>query len=82
MRSKCQYRQVDMRDLLQVKGALLDINYAHGGIKNIIHTTTPSAASSLDTAIRLLVAGTWNLHLASQELNLSLDSFVLLSSAE
>jgi len=82
MRSKCQYRQVDMRDLLLVKATLLDINSAHGGIKNIIHTTTPSTITSLDTAIRSLVSGTWNLHVASQELNLSLDTFALFSSAE
>lgn len=82
MHGKCHYRQVDMRDLLQVKGALLNIHSIHGGIKNIIHASTPPASLSLDAALRHMVSGSWNLHLASQELNLTLDSFVFLSSAE
>lgn len=82
MHGKCHYRQVDMRDLLQVKGVLLDINSIYGGIKNIFHASTPPASLSLDAALRHMVSGSWNLHIASQELKLTLDSFVLLSSAE
>jgi len=73
-----------------LKGALADINHVYGGIKNIIHTAAvvnDGLIRSIDTAtyesvLRPKVLGSWNLHVASQELNLALDSFVLFSSTK
>ncbi|KDR66936.1 hypothetical protein GALMADRAFT_232327 [Galerina marginata CBS 339.88] len=87
-RRQCLYRQVDVCDMESLKNALADINHVHGGIKNIVHTaavvndstiksTNPTAFSDV---LRPKVIGSWNLHIASQELKLALDSFVLFSS--
>ena len=73
-----------------LKGALADINHVYGGIKNIIHTAAvvkDGLIRSIDTAtyesvLCPKVLGSWNLHVASQELNLALDSFVLFSSTK
>jgi KR domain len=42
----------------------------------------PIAATNAENVLRLKVIGSWNLHVASQELNLALESFVLFSSTK
>lgn len=84
------YRSVDVCDKEALKTALAEINASAGGIKNIIHTAavvndaTISAAklSDFEAVLRPKVLGSWNLHQASQELNLALESFVLCSSTK
>ncbi|KAJ3515067.1 hypothetical protein NLJ89_g1986 [Agrocybe chaxingu] len=88
-RGHCMYRQGDAADMQSLKNILADINYLYGGIKNVIHTAAVVKtaniknfdASAYDDVLRPKVLGSWNLHVACQELNLSLDSFVLCSSA-
>ncbi|CAA7264464.1 unnamed protein product [Cyclocybe aegerita] len=88
-RGHCMYRQGDAADMQSLKNALADINYLYGGIKNVIHTAAVVKtaniknfdASAYEDVLRPKVLGSWNLHIACQELNLSLDSFVLCSSA-
>lgn len=74
-----------------VKVALGDVNHKHGGIKHIIHAESVVADSSpiissniaaYEQVLRPKVHGSWNLHVVSQELNLHLDSFILLSSVK
>ncbi|PPQ84949.1 hypothetical protein CVT25_004462 [Psilocybe cyanescens] len=87
-KAHCLYQQVDVGDLESLKKALANINYVHGGIKNIIHaaavvhdsTIKSTNSSAFEDVLRPKVVGSWNLHIASQELNLALDSFVLCSS--
>ncbi|KAF8900861.1 hypothetical protein CPB84DRAFT_1778561 [Gymnopilus junonius] len=88
VRKQCHYRQVDVCDRASLKKTLTDINIAYGGIKNIIHTAAvvkdytikATNPSSFTDVLRPKVVGSWNLHAASQELDLALDSFVLCSS--
>ena len=89
-RKQCEYRQVDVCDMDALKKALADINATHGGIKNIIHTAAvvtdstivATKPSDFEAVLLPKVTGSWNLHVASQELNLALQSFVLLSSTK
>ena len=89
-RSQCAYRQVDVCNLPALKIALSDINTQFGGVKNIVHTAAvvndatiaATNAAGFENVLRPKVIGSWNLHVASQELNLALDSFVLFSSTK
>ncbi len=89
-RKQCEYRQVDVCDMDVLKKALADINANYGGIKNIIHTAAvvtdstivATKPSDFEAVLLPKVTGSWNLHVASQELNLALQSFVLLSSTK
>ena len=66
---------------------LAGINERQGPVKNIIHSVSvpnDDVINSIDMAtfeqgLRPIVLGSWNLHLASQELGFALDSFVLLN---
>lgn len=90
VKDQIQYRQVDVCDMAALKKALANINVTHGGIKNIIHTAAVVADSTIvatkssdfEAVLRPKVTGSWNLHIASQELNLPLESFVLCSSTK
>ncbi|KAF8811343.1 ketoacyl-synt-domain-containing protein [Phlegmacium glaucopus] len=87
-RSQCAYRQVDVCDLPALKIALSDVNSEFGAVKNIVHTAAvvndatiaATNAAGFENVLRPKVIGSWNLHIASQELNLALESFVLFSS--
>ncbi|KAF8151526.1 hypothetical protein B0H34DRAFT_132545 [Crassisporium funariophilum] len=87
-KSQCLYRQVDVCDLEALKTALADINTQYGGVKNIVHTAavvndatiSSTNAAGFEDVLRPKVIGSWNLHTASQELKLALESFVLFSS--
>jgi hypothetical protein len=69
---------------------LADINEHQGSIKNIIHCISIVNDDSIESIniatyeqiLRPKALGAWNLHLASQELDLGLGSFVLLSCVE
>ncbi len=85
--ASCSYRQVDVRDIQSLKLTLADINETQGGIKNIIQTMSLASDDLMESVdivkyeqvLRPMILGSWNLHLASQELPLALESFVLLS---
>lgn len=90
LKAKASYRQVDISDKAQLEESLKDIQSNLGSIRHIIHTAavmrdaaipnlTPAA---FDEVQRPKVVGAWNLHLASQQLALTLDSFVVLSSTK
>ncbi|KAF8196525.1 KR domain-containing protein [Pholiota molesta] len=88
VKTRCQYRQVDVCDREALKNALADINRIQGRINNIIHTAAVVTDSTIaatkptdfEAVLRPKVVGSWNLHVVSQELNLNLESFVLCSS--
>ena len=80
VRHQCSYRQVDVGDTLAVKLALVDINDKLGNIKHIIQTAESMDIESYEAAPQYKVLGAWNLHTVTNELGLSLESFVLLSS--
>ena len=89
-RSHCSYRQVDVCDLTALKFALSEINTQFGGVKNIVHTAAvvndativSTNVAGFENVLRPKVIGSWNLHIASQDLNLTLESFVLFSSTK
>jgi KR domain len=67
--------------------ALSDINMQFGGVKNIVHTAAvvndaSTSVAGFENVLRPKVIGSWNLHIASQDLNLALESFVLFSSTK
>jgi len=82
--------QVDASSLPSVKAALAHIDSTFGGVKHIIHTAavvndamiSATTAASFEAVLRPKIQGSWNLHIASQELGLALDSFVLCSSTK
>jgi len=78
--NRCSYRQVDVCDPLAVKAAFADIDDKLGNIKHIIQTAESVAIGSYEAVLQPKVLCAWNLHTASNELGLSLESFVLLSS--
>ncbi|KAJ3506790.1 hypothetical protein NMY22_g17136 [Coprinellus aureogranulatus] len=88
LKAKASYRQVDITNKGQLEESLKSIQSDLGSIRHIIHTAavmrdaaipnlTPAA---FDEVQRPKVAGAWNLHVLSQKLALTLDSFVVLSS--
>lgn len=73
-----------------MKIALSDINGQFGGVKNIVHTAAvvndatiaATNAAGFENVLRPKVIGSWNLHIASKDLDLALESFVLFSSTK
>jgi thioester reductase-like protein len=73
-----------------LKIALSEINTYFGGVKHIVHTAAvvndatiaATNAAGFENVLRPKVIGSWNLHVASQELNLTLESFALFSSTK
>lgn len=82
------YLQVDMSDLVSLVDALKVISGRFGTISSIIHTAgvvkdaiiSTITPESLQEVIAPKIVGGWNLHLATTQLGLALESFVLLSS--
>ncbi|KAF7965781.1 hypothetical protein HWV62_41795 [Athelia sp. TMB] len=82
------YSQVDLSDLSSLVDALKSIQQRLGHISAVIHTAgvikdvviSKLDDNALTEVLTPKISGGWNLHLASQQLNLKLDSFVLLSS--
>lgn len=71
-----------------VRAAFWDIETRLGPIRNIVHTAAVVKDATIHTiseaafeqVLRPKVQGAWNLHYVSEELKLTLESFVLLSS--
>ena len=90
VKAKTSYRQVDIVNKEQLEETLKGIQSDLGSIRHIIHTAAvmrdaaiPNMApAAFDEVQRPKVVGAWNLHLLSQKLALTLDSFVVLSSTK
>ena len=72
-----------------LKLALSDINMQFGRVKNIVHTAAVINDASTSVAgfenvvhPKVIQVGSWNLHVASQNLNFALELFVLFSSTK
>lgn len=82
------YIRADVLDAVALKKSLGQVERQHGAIRHIIHTAAVISDATINSitpeafeaVIRPKALGAWNLHVAAEELNLQLDSFVLLSS--
>lgn len=84
------YVQADAADIDALRTAFEGIQVRFGAIKSIIHTAAvvndaainKVTMSAYDTVLRPKVLGAWNLHVVSEQMKLSLSSFVMLSSIQ
>ncbi|KAJ2925849.1 hypothetical protein H1R20_g11245, partial [Candolleomyces eurysporus] len=90
LQARTSYRRLDITSKQQLETQLKEVQNKLGPIKHIIHTAAvmrdaaiPNISpASFDEVARPKVSGAWNLHVLSQELDLNLESFVLLSSTK
>ena len=80
--------QADVCDFDSLRNAIISVQALYGPIENIVHTAAVVSDATIQTVtdesfelvLRPKVIGAWNLHRISEELQLRLRSFVLLSS--
>ncbi|KDR66938.1 hypothetical protein GALMADRAFT_232329 [Galerina marginata CBS 339.88] len=85
---RVSYVQADVCDLEYLRTSIVDIQARYGAVENLIHSAAVISDSTIqnvdsqafERVLRPKVMGAWNLHIVSEELCPSLQSFVLLSS--
>lgn len=87
-RAVVDYIQTDASERSSLRRALHSVVSRHGAIKNIIYTAGVVRDGTIATVTEQdfefvfgpKILGTWNIHCLSEEMNLELESFVMLSS--